>query len=111
MNHDEHDELWTLLGKGRQPKPSAFFTAKVMRSVRDAAEPKPGLLAWLRSKWYLPVAAAACAAVLAILATRSNVTPTPTADPLEEIAVAAAATPEIVPSLDSLLASDDNSIW
>jgi hypothetical protein len=111
MNHEEHDELWNLLGKARQPKVSPFFASKVMRAVRELAEPKPGLFAWLRSKWYLPATAGACAAVLAILALRSNVATTPMPDPLEEIAVAAATTPEIIPSLDSLLASDDNSIW
>lgn len=116
MNHEEHDDLWTLLGKARQPGPSAFFANKVMRAVReahDAGGPQPGLVAWLRSKWYLPVAAGACAAVLAILAMRPAGTPKPApgADPLEGIAIAAAATPEIVPSLDALLASEDNSIW
>ena len=71
-----------------------------MRAVRDAGKPKPGILTWLRSKWYLPVAAGACAAVLAIFATHSTTAPSPktvtvatAADPLEGIAVAAAATP------------------
>ena len=111
MNHEEHDELWNLLGKARQPKPSAFFAANVMRAVRAEAESKPGLLAWLRAKWYVPAAAGACAAVLAFLAMRPAVVPAPGADPLEEIAIAAAAAPEMAPSLDSLLALEDNSIW
>ncbi|MEO6784775.1 MAG: hypothetical protein ABI318_01475 [Chthoniobacteraceae bacterium] len=114
MNHEEHDELWNLLGKARQPKVSAFFAANVMRAVRAEADPKPGLLAWLRAKWYLPAAAGACAAVFAVLALRPAATTTaPAADPLEGIALAAAATPEteIVPSLDALLASENNSIW
>jgi hypothetical protein len=113
MNHEEHDDLWTLLGKARQPKPSAFFASKVMRAVREDATPQPGFVAWLRSKWYLPVAAGACAAVLAILAMRPVGTPNPApgADPLEGIAIAATATPDIIPSLDTLLASEDNSIW
>ena len=111
MNHEEHDKLWNLLGKARQPKPSAFFAANVMRAVRAEAESKPGLLAWLRAKWYVPAAAGACAAVLAFLAMRPAVVPAPGADPLEEIAIAAAAAPEMAPSLDSLLALEDNSIW
>lgn len=112
MNHEEHDDLWNLLGKARQPKASPFFAGKVMRAVREAAEPKPGLLTWLRSKWLLPAAAGGCAAVLAFLALRPDArAPVPAADPLEEIATAVTARPDIVPSLDSLLASDDNSIW
>ena len=118
MNHEEQDELWTLLGKARQPEVPAFFAAKVMRAVREAAEPKPGILAWLRMRWYLPVAAGACAAVIAILAMHHSAPPvtktvsqTAASDPLEGIAVAAAATPGVVPSFDALLASEDNSIW
>lgn len=111
MNHEEHDELWNLLGKARQPKASAFFAANVMRAVRTDAEPKPGFLAWLRAKWHVPVTAGICAAVLAILAVRHSDNTVPAADPLEEIATAAAAAPEIAPSLGTLLASEDNSIW
>ncbi len=111
MNHEEQDELWDLLGKARQPKPSAFFAANVLRTVRADAEPKPGFLAWLRAKWIVPAAAGTCAAVLAILALRPAATTPPAADPLEGIALAAAATPETMPSLDTLLASEDNSIW
>jgi len=99
MNHEEHDELWNLLGKARQPKASAFFAANVMRAVRAGAEPKPGFVAWLRAKWHVPVTAGVCASVLAILALRLGDTTVPATDPLEEIATAAAATPEIVPSL------------
>ena len=111
MNHEEQDELWDLLGKARQSKASAFFAANVMRAVRAEAEPKPGLLAWLRAKWVMPVATGACAAVIAFLALHPAATTVPVADPLEEIATAAAAAPEMVPSLDTLFASEDNSIW
>lgn len=115
MKHEEHDELWDLLGKTRQPKPSAFFAANVMRAIRAESEPKPGLLAWLRMKWVLPVAAGTCAAVLALIASQPSVSTTPAdsiaADPLEGIALAAAAAPETAPSFDSLFASEDHSIW
>ncbi len=111
MNHDEHDELWNLLGKARQPKASPFFAANVLRAVRAESVEKAGFLAWLRAKWFLPAAAGACAAVVAFLALRPAIPTTPGADPLEGIALAAAATPEIVPTLDTLLASEDNSIW
>ena len=111
MNHEEQDELWNLLGKARQSKASAFFAANVMRAVRADAESKPGLLAWLHTKWMLPAAAAAFAAVLAFLALRPTATMAPAGDPLAEIAIAAAAATEIVPSLDALLAAEDNTIW
>ena len=59
----------------------------------------------------LPAAAGASAAVIAIFALRPPVIRPSAADPLEGIALAAAATPEIAPSLGTLLAGDDNSIW
>lgn len=114
MNHEEQDKLWELLGKARQPKASAFFAANVVRAARasaDSAEQKPGLLVWLRTKWYLPATAGACAALIAIFAHQKSVAPQPSSDPLEGIALAAAAAPEIPESLDSLLALDNNSIW
>jgi hypothetical protein len=111
MNHEEHDELWQLLGKARQPKPSAFFAANVMRTVCAEMQPKPGFLAWLRAKWVLPAAGACAAAIAIFLALRPAGTTQPATDPLEGIALAAAATPETAPSLGTLLASDDNSIW
>jgi hypothetical protein len=114
MNNDEHDPLWTLLGKARQPKVSPFFAGNVLRAVREAEEPRPGILEWLRRKWYVPVAAGACAAVLAFFAMRptsGSGVQVAAVDPLEEIAIVAVASQEVIPSLDTLLASGEQSIW
>ena len=114
MNHEEHDKLWELLGKAREPKVSPFFASKVVRAVRAGDEAQPGFLAWLRRRWFVPLTAGACAAVIAILAfyrpsgERGDLVAA--SDPLEEIAAVATGAPEI-PSLDSLLASEDHSIW
>lgn len=113
MNHEEHDKLWELLGKAREPKVSPFFASKVVRAVRAGDEPQPGFLTWLRRRWVLPLTAGACAAVIAVGAfyrPASERGDLATADPLEEIAAVATGAPEI-PSLDSLLASEDHSIW
>ena len=115
MNNEEHDPLWTRLGKARQTKASPFFAGKVLRAIREDAERRPGLLEWLRRKWYMPVAAGAFAAVVAMLAMRPSTggqgVQTAAADPLEGIAMAAVASQEVVPSLDALLATEDQSIW
>ena len=114
MNHDEHDKLWELLGKVREPKVSPFFASKVVRAARSADEPQPGILVWLRRRWFVPLTAGACAALIAFLAIhhpaseRGNLVAA--ADPLEEIAAVATGAPEL-PSLDALLASEDHSIW
>ena len=114
MNHEEHDKLWELLGKAREPKASPFFASKVIRAVCAGEEPQPGFFAWLRRRRFVPLTAGACAAVIAIVAfyhpasERGDLVAA--SDPLEEIAAVATGAPEI-PSLDSLLASEDHSIW
>lgn len=114
MNDEEHDKLWTLLGKAGEPKVSPFFVSKVVRAVRNVDRPQPGLFAWLRSRWTMPVAAGACAAIALALAfyppDAPLENPAPGSDPLEEMAAASPGTPELS-SLDSLLASEDHSIW
>lgn len=114
MNNEDDDSLWKLLGKARQAKVSPFFASKVLRAVREGGEPRLGILEWLRRRWYVPVGAGACASVLAMLAMRPSGGPglqIAGADPLEEIAMVAAASQEVVPSLDTLLALEDQSIW
>ena len=114
MNHEEHDKLWELLGKTREPKVSPFFASKVVRAVRAGDEPQPGILAWLRRRWFVPLTAGACAVLIAVLAlyrpAGEQGTLVAVSDPLEEIAAVATGAPEL-PSLDTLLASEDHSIW
>jgi len=64
----------------------------------------------LRLKWLLPIAAGGCALV-AIFLTQHTGPKIPASDPLEEMAVAVADTPEILPSLHELLASEEHTIW
>ena len=110
MNHEDDDALWRLLGKAREPKVPPYFASRVLRSIREAGERRPGILEWLRRKWILPIAAGACAAVLAFFAVHND-SQMPASDPLEEMATAVAEGPEIMPSLNELLASEEHSIW
>ncbi len=112
MKHEEHDELWDLLGKAREPKIAPFFAANVLRTVRaEAAEPS-GLWAFLRAKWLMPVTVGACAALALFFATHQAVpTQDVTAkDPLAEMA-SAADNDESASALDALIAAEDHSIW
>ncbi len=113
MNHDEQDELWKLLGKAREPKVSPFFAGKVLRAIRKEPEPV-SLLAWLRRKWIIPATAAACALVVTFVAMRTSVAPNnqlAAADPLSELATYVEKSEDSAESLDTLLASEDHSIW
>lgn len=115
MKNEEHDELWALLARARQPKPRPFFASKVIRAVEAGASEKPGLLSWVYLRWVVPAAAVAIAVFIAVWAAdrpamRETNPVAVTADPLQEMAEAAASTPEFS-SLDSLLAAEDHSIW
>ena len=115
MKNDEHDDLWEFLGKAREPKPSSFFTANVMRKVREEVERPRGIAAltlWLRRKWFIPATAAACA--IGLVALLQN----PTGDPqglptMDDMALALAESSELhfIADLDTLVAADDNAIW
>jgi hypothetical protein len=115
MKDDEQDDLWELLGKARQPKPSAFFVANVMRKVREESERPRGfaaLVTWLRQKWFIPATAAACA--LAVSLSTPTSLPVKTTEPtLDDMALAVAETSEVhlIADLDTLVAADDNSVW
>ncbi len=112
MKNEEHDELWELLGKAREPKVAPFFSASVLRAVRaEAAEPA-GFWALLRAKWLMPVTAGACAALALFFATHQGV-PTQDVDandPLAEMA-AVVDNDDSASALDALIAAEDHSIW
>ena len=128
MNHDEHDELWDLLGKARAPKERPFFAAKVMRAIREEGEAAAGaretggLVAWLR-RWHLPFAMGVTVAVVVAIATAPRVPvknsevvdagrqTVVTTDPLAGLAKVADDAAELGASLDNLMATQDNSIW
>jgi uncharacterized protein involved in exopolysaccharide biosynthesis len=120
MNQDEHDQLWELLGKAREPKASPFFASKVMRAIREPQPERVTVWAWLRQKWIVPVSVVACAAVAAIALLNTSVPTSTTSpqsakavrvDPLAEMATVIAANDEFETSLSDLLATEDNAVW
>jgi hypothetical protein len=110
MKDPEHDDLWTLLGRARSSEPSPFFTAKVLRAVRQAREQRKAFWRnWLR--FGLPGAAAGAFAVfLALFSSphshlrKAPVTPVMVAqnDPSDA---------EVIENLDYNLASQESSVW
>jgi hypothetical protein len=115
MKDDENDDLWEFLGKAREPKVSSFFTANVMRRIREEeAQPKgfAAVVEWLRKKWFIPATAAAFGvALMAVAPERASVVfHEPTVD---DMALAVAETSEfnMIAELDTLVAADHNAIW
>jgi hypothetical protein len=115
MKNEEHDNLWELLGNARKPKVSSFFAANVMRRVREEAAKPSGIEAftlWLRRRWFIPAAAAAC--VIAVLSMSPEQAGVPAPDTsLDEMAMAVAETSDLhlIVDLDTLVAADNNAIW
>ena len=115
MNHDEHDDLWQLLGKARPPRISPFFSRNVLRAIRaEEPESKTGWFGALWRHWRrVSLAAAAIALVtsFSIQTNRREIAEANTA--LDEAAHEVASSPDfpVIENLDMLLASDDNDVW
>jgi len=109
MNSDEHDDLWRLLGKAREPRVSPFFARNVVRAVREESESGGSVWSWLRSRWQ--VAAFSVAMVTLISAVSLERASRP--DPLMILASKVSASPDyqVISHLDELLDSEQNSVW
>jgi hypothetical protein len=116
MNHDEHDNLWKLLGKTQPVRPSPAFTQNVLRAIRmSEPEPEPGFWSWLRSGWNCAgLASAAAAVVILIVGTQvpqgsDRRTVGIDSKTIEEVV----ASPDfaVIANLDLLLAMEDNDVW
>lgn len=123
-DHDEQDELWSLLGKAKKPAVSMRFTADVLRAVQKEQE-RPRWIwerffrgEWLRSVLAPTTVAFAALTVLGVF-WMSNSEPQlniPDEIAFEEIenldlASEAEADFEIIDDLDMLLASEENLVW
>lgn len=110
MNTEEHDELWDLLGKAKAPEVSPFFSRNVLRAVREEAQAKPGVFAWLRRHWQL-TAVSTCTVVLAVGLALFDQSSQP--DPVMLLAQQVSVSPDyqVISHLDELLASEENSVW
>lgn len=110
MQGDEHDPLWDLLGRAREPKISAFFSRNVLREIRLAQQEPVGWIARLRLSWRvaLPVSAA-LAVVLISWGTLSK--PTPAARHSLEAEIVSNPDYDVINHLDELVASEESALW
>ncbi len=109
MNSDEHDNLWNLLGKVREPRVSPFFARNVVRAIREGSTPAGSAWEWLCARWRLVAISAAAVAVVSAMSIEFAQRP----DPVYVLASRVSASPDlqVISHLDELLDSEQNSVW
>ncbi len=110
MNNEEHDDLWRLLGKAKEPAVSPFFARNVLRAIRVEKQEKIGFLAWLLRR------RAVLAGFALLVLTATGVTSWQRSQRHEQITVlaeevSASADYTVISDLDELLAYEENSAW
>jgi len=112
MRREEDQELWDLLGHGRQPRLSAFFARDVIRRLREVRRPFDQVRSWFSLRWLVPASALAAAIIAAVfMIQRPTSRPAVSESVPEVVAKIDPQDYEVVADLDELLASDENSLW
>jgi hypothetical protein len=112
MKREDDEQLWQLLGRAAEYKPSPFFARNVLREIRQDRRTPGTAGAWLSWRRLLPASAALGAIVAGILALQHPIKPQ--GQPGGDADVVAKIDPQdydVVADLDDLLATDDNSLW
>ena len=107
---DEHDDLWRLLGKAKEPAVSPFFARNVVREVRAMQQEQPGVFGWLRRCWMVSLAGACAVCIAGVFAVQQYAGQP---DQLTAIATQVSESPDflVITDLDELLASEESSVW
>ena len=110
MNSEDHDDLWSLLGKAKAPAVSPFFSRNVLRAIREEAPEKRGIFGWMGARWRL-AAVSGFAVILAgfALAPRADQPDQATMFLAQE--VSQSPDYQVISHLDELLASEESSVW
>ncbi len=111
MKTDEHDPLWDLLGKAKQPGVSPFFARNVLREIRQTQQERVGFFTWVRRSWRVavPVGAAAMVALMSTSVFHQH----PQKQEHSPVLAQIVGNPdyEVINHLDELLASEENAVW
>jgi hypothetical protein len=106
MNRDEDPQLWDLLGRSKEPTPSAFFARNVVRVVRGQSRKGQGLNAWFSLRRLVPALSAAAAVAIALFTVQAL--HRQDRSPLPSLASAEIQDAELVADLDVLVNDDDS---
>src|SRR5438132_8036193 len=112
MRREEDQELWDLLGHGRQPRLSAFFARDVIRRLREEPRRFDHVGSWFSLRWLVPASALAAAIIAAVIVMQRPASRPALPENVPDVVVKIDPQDyEVVADLDELLASDENSLW
>jgi hypothetical protein len=112
MRREEDQELWDLLGHGRQPRLSAFFARDVIRRLREEPRRFDQVGSWFSLRWLVPASALAAAIIAAVIMMQHPTSRPSASESVPEVVVKIDPQDyEVVADLDELVASDENSLW
>ncbi|MDB6152739.1 MAG: hypothetical protein JWL90_1192 [Chthoniobacteraceae bacterium] len=109
MKNEEHDDLWQLLAKAKEPAVSPFFARNVLRAIRKQEKPA-GLFDWLPRLRALTAALGLLAITVAGISTLTRPNRN---DQIAALAQEVSDSPDytVISHLDELLAYEENSAW
>ena len=110
MNTDDHDDLWSLLGKAKAPVVTPFFSRNVLRAIRETAPEKRGVFGWLRARWRR-AAVGVCAVLVVGFALVPHADQPDQTTMLFAKEVSQSTDYQVISNLDELLASEESSVW
>jgi len=115
MQPEDHDDLWQLLGRARQPKVSPFLARNVVREVRMLQQERRSPFLAFLWRWQ-PLAATACLALLLTgggFALKEHRRQVREQQQLLSIAERVYASPDytVINNLDELIDSEKNAAW
>jgi len=112
MKREDDEQLWDLLGRTAEYKPSPFFARDVLRQVRQTPRRVEIVQAWLSWRRLVPASAVLAAIVAAILALQHPLrTQTRAKGDVDVVARIDPQDYEVVADLDDLLAADESGLW
>ena len=111
---NEHDDLWRLLGKAKEPRVSPFFDRNVLRAIREEASPRRAeSWAWGRLFGWRALSISALGAAVLLLSQIQQPAHRAGTVPYREMAQQVWASPDlsVIGNLDELLAVEEDSLW
>lgn len=116
MKSEEHDELWDLLGKARQPVVSPFFSRNVLREIRGQEQERAGSWMSFLFRWQGLAASVCLGAIAAAGWVSTQEQQQPHEDEQQQLLAMAErvyTSPDygVINNLDELLDSEKNAAW